>query len=75
MRTEYDYLFLKSRMDVLGYSQKDLANATNISMSALSKKLNNKNYFSQPEIDRICKVLNIKNENKLLAFFTKKASE
>ena len=55
----YNYSKLLGRMREFGFTQDDVANHIGINATTLSLKLNNKSYFSAPEIDAICKVLYI----------------
>jgi DNA-binding XRE family transcriptional regulator len=46
-------------MREFGYTQEKLAKAIGLNESTLNAKLNNKGYFKQDEIDKICEVLDI----------------
>ena len=55
----FNYSKLLGRMKELGYTQGKLANAIGVNESTLNAKLNNKGYFSNYLIDKICEVLDI----------------
>ena len=55
----FNYSKLLGRMRELGYTQEKLARAIGINESTLNAKLNNKGYFSNELIDKICEVLDI----------------
>ena len=55
----FNYSKLLGRMKELGYTQKKLAKAIGVNESTLNAKLNNKGYFSNFLIDKICEVLDI----------------
>ena len=57
--TMFDYSKLLGRMRELGYTQEKLAKAIGINESTLNAKLNNKGYFNNHLIDKICEVLDI----------------
>jgi DNA-binding XRE family transcriptional regulator len=46
-------------MREFGYTQEKLAKTIGLNESTLNAKLNNKGYFKQDEIDKICEVLDI----------------
>jgi DNA-binding XRE family transcriptional regulator len=46
-------------MREFGYTQEKLAKAIGLNESTLNAKLNNKGYFKQDEVDKICEVLDI----------------
>ena len=58
---KYNYSKLLGRMREYHYTYATLANAIGINESTLSSKLNNKTYFKQVEIDKICVLLGISN--------------
>jgi transcriptional regulator with XRE-family HTH domain len=58
-----------------GFTQRQLATVIGINLSTLNAKLKGKNYFSVYEMDAICEVLNISNEEIGAYFFCKKSSE
>ena len=55
----FDYSKLLGRMRELGYTQEKLAKAIGVNESTLNAKLNNKGYFNNHLIDKICEVLDI----------------
>ena len=57
--TMFDYSKLLGRMRELGYTQEKLAKAIGVNESTLNAKLNNKGYFNNDLVDKICKVLDI----------------
>lgn len=65
---KFDYSKLLGRMRELGFTQEKLAKAIGINESTLNSKLNNKNHFNTREIDAICAVLNISN-NEIGTYF------
>lgn len=56
---QFDYSKLLGRIRECGMTQESLAVAIGISITTLNLKLNNKAFFTQPEIKRICSVLEI----------------
>ena len=61
-RKMYNYSKLLGRIRECGLTQEQLATAVGISKYTLSAKLNNKFSFTQAEIDGICRVLDISND-------------
>lgn len=55
----FNYSKLLGRMREFGYTQEKLAKTIGLNESTLNAKLNNKGYFKQDEIDKICEVLDI----------------
>lgn len=55
----FDYQELKGAIKGKYNTQADFANDMNMSASALNKKLNNKKQFTDREIFKACKLLNI----------------
>lgn len=55
----FDYSKLRGKIKECFDTQKSFAQALGISERALSLKLNNKVFFSQDEIEKICSLLNI----------------
>ena len=53
-----------------GFTQETLAKEIGINESTLNSKLNGKAYFSTKEIDKICKILNISNDEIGAYFYT-----
>ena len=68
---KYNYSKLLGRMREYGFTQERLAEAIGINKTTLSAKLNNRFAFTQEEIDSICKVLDIPNEDIGEYFFAK----
>ena len=68
----YDYSKLLGRMKEFGYTQRELAKVIGMNKATLSAKLNNKFGFTMEEIDAICEVLDISNDEIGKYFFAKK---
>lgn len=66
----YNYSKLLGRMKECGFTQEKLAKAIGKNEATLSAKLNNKSQFKGEEMDAICKVLDIPNEEIGAYFFT-----
>lgn len=66
----FNYSKLLGRMKEFGYTQEKLSQIVGISVGTISQKLNNKAYFYQPEISKICEILNIPDEEVCAYFFT-----
>lgn len=66
---KYNYSKLLGRMREYGVTQEKLAKAIGINKATLSFKLNNRNEFNASEMDSICRVLNIPNEEIGAYFF------
>lgn len=64
----YNYSKLLGRIKECGYTQEKLANEIGRDKSSLSAKLNGKSAFTTKEIDCICKVLDISN-NEIVDYF------
>ena len=71
----FNYSKLLGRMRELGYTQEKLAKAIGLNESTLNAKLNNKGYFNNNLIDKICEVLNISKGDIVPYFYTKANSE
>lgn len=71
----FDYSELLGRLKKYRMTQGDLANAIGIREATLSLKLNNKAFFSQPEINKICEILDISKEDIGLYFFVQNVQE
>lgn len=56
---KFDYSKLLGRIKERGYTQESLALEVKMSESTMSLKLNNKAFFSQREIRKICDLLDI----------------
>lgn len=72
MPIKFDYSKLLGRMKEKGIDQKTLATKINNTPSTLSLKLNNKAYFKQSEIFKICKILSIEALEVSCYFYTLK---
>mgnify|MGYP005608789587 CR=1 FL=1 len=66
---KYNYSKLLGRMKECGITQEQLAKAIGKNETTLSAKLNNKSQFKGEEMDAICKVLDIPNEEIGAYFF------
>jgi transcriptional regulator with XRE-family HTH domain len=66
---KYNYSKLLGRMKECGITQEQLAKALDKDVSTLSAKFNNKSQFKAEEMDAICKVLDISNEEIGAYFF------
>ena len=55
----FDYSKLLGRIKECGYTQESLATEVGMAVSTMSLKLNNKAFFSQPEMKKICELLSI----------------
>lgn len=66
----YNYELLLKRMKEKRYSQESLAPAINMSRTSLNQKLNSKSNFTQSEILRMAKLLEIPNDDVGEYFFT-----
>ena len=72
---KFDYSKLLGRIKECGYTQESLALAVGMAVSTLSLKLNNKAFFSQLEIRKICELLDIPISMSGDYFFTPKVQE
>lgn len=68
---KYNYSKLLGRIKEFGLTQERLARAIGKDKSTLTMKLNGRSTFTQKEIDEICKVLNISNDEIGDYFFAK----
>lgn len=68
---KYNYSKLLGRMKERGITQEGLAMEIGVNESTLNSKLNNKYGFKQNEMDAICKVLDIPNDDIGEYFFCK----
>lgn len=64
-----NYSKLLGRMREYGLSQRDLARTIGINPATLNAKLKGRNAFTAPEIDAICKAVEISNDEIGLYFF------
>lgn len=69
---EFDYSKLKGKIKEIYGTQTEFANAIGLSFVSVSMKLNNLRQFKQSDITKICKVLNIAEEEIPIYFFTPK---
>lgn len=65
----YNYELLLKKMKEKRYSQETLAPAINMSRTSLNQKLNSKSNFTQSEILRMAKLLEIPNDDVGEYFF------
>lgn len=72
---KFDYSKLLGRIKECGYIQGTLAEEIGMANSTMSLKLNNKAFFTQPEIEKIRNLLRIPYEEIWLYFFTLKVQE
>ena len=72
---QFDYSKLLGRIKECGYTQEGLAEEIGITKATMSLKLNNKAYFTQPEIEKIREILCIAREDIGLYFFTLKVQK
>ena len=68
---KYNYSKLLGRLKEYNLIQAKLAEKIGINEGTLSLKLNNKNAFTSEEIDRICEVLDIPNDEIGKYFFAR----
>jgi len=71
----FDYSKLRGRIREKFTTQEKFANAMGIALSTLSFKLNNKVYWTQPEINRACELLDIADTDVTDYFFTLKVQK
>ena len=71
----FNHSKLLGKMREYGYTQGLLAKAIGINESTLNTKLTGKAYFTTKEIDKICELLNISNDEIGVHFFTMKVWE
>lgn len=74
---KYDYSLLRGRIRELFGSEKNFAyelrnSELSMSTGTFNSRINGNTYFKQPEIQIICKLLQIKLEEIILYFFTNK---
>lgn len=70
--SKYDYNKLAGRIREICITRVEFAKKVNLSEASVSNKLTGKNPFTQPEIDRIAKVLKIPNDELYIYFFKEK---
>lgn len=74
---KYDYSLLRGRIRELFGSEKNFAlklrnSELSMSTGTFNSRINGNTYFKQPEMQVICKLLQIKLEEIILYFFTPK---
>ena len=72
---QFDYSKLLGRIKECGYTQEELAEEIGITKATMSLKLNNKAFFTHPEIEKIRKILRIARDEVGLYFFTLKVQK
>lgn len=72
---QFDFSKLLGRIKELGYTQESLAKEIGISEVTMSLKLNNKAFFTQPEMEKIRRTLLIPRDEMGAYFFTLKVQE
>lgn len=65
----YDFSKLLGRIKEYGHTQESLAKAIGVNKGTLCLKLNNKGEFKAAEIDAICRLLDISNNEIGIYFF------
>ena len=68
MRYKYDYSKLLGRIKECGFTQEQLAKSIGKNKSTINAKINNQGSFAQEEMDDICRVLNI-SDNEIGDYF------
>lgn len=69
---QFDYSKLLGRIKEFGYTQESLAKETGMTKVTMNLKLNNKAFFTQPEIEKIRNLLRITPDKIGAYFFTPK---
>ena len=72
LKHNYDYSKLRGRIREKFGNESSFGKAFNLSKTSLSKKLNNAVEFTQTEIDKALKLLDISSEEISTYFFTQK---
>ena len=72
MKTIFDYSRLRGKIKEKCDTQESFTKQMSMSRTSLSKRLNNQLDFSQDEIIRACKILDIDDSGIPLYFFTEK---
>lgn len=67
---QFDYSRLLGRIREFGYTQSSLADEIGLTKATMNLKLNNKAFFTQPEIEKIRKILHIHSVEIGAYFFT-----
>ena len=71
----FNYQKLRGLIREKGYTQGDVAEAIGITAGTFSDKINNKATFSTNEVDSICRMLDISNDEIGAYFFCTNSSE
>lgn len=71
----FDYRKLRGKIREVFGTQEKFSKAIGIGTTSLSAKLNNYVQWNQLEIDRACELLDIKDEEITLYFFTKEVQK
>lgn len=71
----FDYSKLLGRIREKGLTQKELAEQIGISATTLNLKLCNNNFFTQKEVLKLCKALDISNGEVADYFFAEKVQK
>lgn len=58
-----------------GYTQETLANAIEMSANTMSSRVNGKSCFNIDEVDKICEILEINDNDEKAAIFLAKSSQ
>lgn len=72
---KFDYSKLLGRIKEYGFTQESIALEIGMSVSTISFKLNNKAFFSQKEIRKICDLLEIEIADIGIYFFVPKVQK
>ncbi len=72
---KFDYPKLLGRIKEYGFTQESIALEIGMAVSTLSFKLNNKAFFTQKEIRKICDLLEIEIAEIGIYFFTPKVQK
>ena len=72
---KFDYSKLLGRIKEFGFTQEIIALKIGMSVSTMSFKLNNKAFFTQKEIRKICDLLEIETTEIGAYFFTLKVQK
>lgn len=71
----FDYSKLLGRIREKGLTQRELAEQIGISPTTLSLKLGNNNFFTQKEVLKLCKVLDISDGDVAAYFFAEEVQK
>lgn len=72
---KFDYSKLLGRIREYGFTQERIASAIGMTVGTISFKLNNKAFFTQKEIIKICDLLEIEYTQIGVYFFTLKVQK